>query len=260
MEVKEEDMEDLPEDRLCTSLVNLPTYVKNGEKVPVEVLELLSTHKKVYNVLLANYPSLLTPSRSFSDSGRLNETFTLAKHAATQSHLSPPVTSEMLPSPNIANQTENTNNISLMKNTQVNPHKVHHRKAPPAYFRDIRVHRLSVTYRGAMLNINRYRLRASSCPDIYRNSMTTIAKEKGQWYAGLWDFWDLIVDMFDFSHFADPKYLVFSLSNFLLYTWYDVPYVYLTDFSIKNGMSDQDASILISIIGIVNMVGEVSIE
>jgi len=29
-----------------------------------------------------------------------------------------------------------------------------------------------------MLNINRYRLRASSCPNIYRNSMTTIAKEK----------------------------------------------------------------------------------
>jgi hypothetical protein len=32
-------------------------------------------------------------------------------------------------------------------------------------------------YRGAMLNIHKYRLRASSCPDIYRNSMTTIAKE-----------------------------------------------------------------------------------
>lgn len=32
-------------------------------------------------------------------------------------------------------------------------------------------------YRGAMLNIHKYRLRASSCPDIYRNSMTTIARE-----------------------------------------------------------------------------------
>jgi len=39
-------------------------------------------------------------------------------------------------------------------------------------------YRHSLTYRGAMLNINRYRLRASSCPNIYRNSMTTIAKEK----------------------------------------------------------------------------------
>ena len=45
------------------------------------------------------------------------------------------------------------------------------------YFKDIRVHRNSVMYRGAVLNLHKYRLRASSCPNIYRNSMTTLAKE-----------------------------------------------------------------------------------
>lgn len=89
--------------------------------------------------------------------------------------------------------------------------------------------------------------------------MTTIAKEMNGWYAGLWDFWDLLVDMFDFSHFSDPKFLLFAISNFLLYSWYDVPYVYLTDNAIMQGYSDSDASMLISIIGIVNMVGEVCI-
>lgn len=54
------------------------------------------------------------------------------------------------------------------------------RKLPTSYLKDLRVHRHSLTYRGAMLNINRYRLRASSCPDIYRNSMTTIAMEKDE--------------------------------------------------------------------------------
>lgn len=44
------------------------------------------------------------------------------------------------------------------------------------YFRDMRIHRNSFYYRGAMLNTHRYRLRASSCPNIYRNSMTTLAK------------------------------------------------------------------------------------
>lgn len=87
--------------------------------------------------------------------------------------------------------------------------------------------------------------------------MTTIAKEKIVWYAGLWDFWDIIVDMFDFSHFADPKFLLFSLSNFLLYTWYDVPYVYLADNAKEIGFTDTDSSMLIGIIGIVNMFGEV---
>lgn len=45
------------------------------------------------------------------------------------------------------------------------------------YLKNMRVHRNSIHYRGAMLNTHRYRLKASSCPNIYRNSMTTIAKE-----------------------------------------------------------------------------------
>jgi hypothetical protein len=45
------------------------------------------------------------------------------------------------------------------------------------YLKNMRVHRNSIHYRGAMLTTHRYRLKASSCPNIYRNSMTTIAKE-----------------------------------------------------------------------------------
>lgn len=59
--------------RLCNSLVNLPTYVKNHENVPVEVLEALTQKKQLYSVLVQNYPSLLIHSKSFSDSGRINE-------------------------------------------------------------------------------------------------------------------------------------------------------------------------------------------
>lgn len=89
--------------------------------------------------------------------------------------------------------------------------------------------------------------------------MTTIAKEKNQWFAALWDLWDLLVDIIDISHFADPKFLVFALSNFLLYTWYDVPYVYMSDYATTNlHITSENASLLISMIGIVNMVGEVS--
>lgn len=152
--------------------------------------------------------------------------------------------------------------LSWLKRTQITPPRAanHHKKLPTAYLKDLRVHRLSLTYRGAMLNINRYRLRASSCPDIYRNSMTTIAEEKNVWYAGLWDFRDLLVDMFDMSHFADVKFLLFAMSNFLLYFWYDVPYVFLVDYATTIGFSELDSSRLIAIIGIVNMVGEVKFK
>lgn len=251
---KEFEDEQTNTNRLCSSLVNLPTYVKNGEKVPIEVIELLSTHKNVYNVLLQNYPNLLTPSRSFSDSGRLHEVHLQKNNvpsplACEPSTIAPP-----------SMQSSEAAFLWWLKRNQITPPRMNPtKKLPPAYLKDLRVHRLSLTYRGAMLNINRYRLRASSCPDIYRNSMTTIAKEKHDWYAGLVDLKNLIVDMFDFSHFCDLKFLIFAISNFLLYTWYDVPYVYLSDNAIRIGLSENDGSMLIGIIGIVNMFGEVSL-
>lgn len=96
------------------------------------------------------------------------------------------------------NETKNINNIDrsivdirldvpkFNKNKRVASQKHHHHRAPIGiyaqqlrsanFFRDMRIHRNSFYYRGAMLNTHRYRLRASSCPNIYRNSMTTLAK------------------------------------------------------------------------------------
>lgn len=42
------------------------------------------------------------------------------------------------------------------------------------YLKDIRVHRSSMMHRGAMLNITKYKLRTSSCPNIYKNSMWSV--------------------------------------------------------------------------------------
>lgn len=271
-----------------SSLLTLPTFLKNGDQVPIEVLELLATRKDLYNVIMHNYPSLLKSSRSFSDSATVNDgkstTTVICKDGDADDDSCPKLKArhqldnifdkkrvkandERFEEANGNEaaaavylrwlkklQPDDTDNAgSLQTSTTLEAQ----RRLPTAYLRNIRVHRHSLTYRGAMLNINRYRLRASSCPDIYRNSMTTIAKTKMVWYSGLWEFWDLIVDMLDFSHFADSRFLLFSISNFLLHFWYDVPYVYLADNAIGMGFSTTDASMLISVIGITNMFGEV---
>jgi len=67
--------------RLCNSLVNLPTFVNNHENVPLEVIEALTQKKQLYSVLVQNYPSLLIPSKSFSDSGRINESVNITSFA-----------------------------------------------------------------------------------------------------------------------------------------------------------------------------------
>ncbi|XP_026729145.1 monocarboxylate transporter 10-like [Trichoplusia ni] len=238
-----------------SSLVDLPTFMTGGEGVSLEVFELMSNRGRAYAILAQNYPGVMLPSRSFSDSGRLHE------QSPPRALMSPGTASPGALSPSSIPRTQEPSSapindkaaLSLWLRRQTSGST----KKPPAFLKDLRVHRHSLTYRGAMLNINRYRLRASSCPNIFRNSMTTIAKEKLQWYAGLWDFWDLVVDVLDFSHFANPAFLVFAISNFLLYMWYDVPYVYIADNGMSMGFNESQASMLISIIGILNMFGEI---
>lgn len=47
------------------------------------------------------------------------------------------------------------------------------------YLKDLKMSKNSISHRNAMLNIKGYRLKASSCPDIFKNSMISInEKEK----------------------------------------------------------------------------------
>ena len=99
----------------------------------------------------------------------------------------------------------------------------------PMNFQHLRVRRQSLTYRGAMLNIGKYRLRASSCPDIYRNSMATIAEydDCEDSYFGFWAAFssglkEFVGDCCRCGDFANAPFVVFCVSNFVLYAWYDV--------------------------------------
>lgn len=85
------------------------------------------------------------------------------------------------------------------------------------YLRNMRLHRNSIHYRGAMLSTHRYRLRTSSCPNIYRNSMTTLAQDpESTWMDSAKDF---LKSIFDFSLFLNPKFVYFEISTLLLFIW-----------------------------------------
>lgn len=81
---------------------------------------------------------------------------------------------------NISIEDFNLNKInSIKKNVRLNKSNLRNNMSirNSNFLKNMRVHRNSINYRGALLNTHRYRLRASSCPNIFRNSMTTIAKE-----------------------------------------------------------------------------------
>lgn len=123
------------------------------------------------------------------------------------------------------------------------------------YLHNMRVHRNSIHYRGALLNTARYRLKASSCPNIFRNSMTTIAREKDeQWYDS---FLDALKTMFDFSLFFEKDFAMISISTLLLFTWYIIPYFYIPEFMLMNGFTEEEGANVISLVGVTNTIGMV---
>ena len=47
--------------RLSSSLVNIPTYINNRERLPDEVIDVVVKNKMVYNFISENYPETLRP-------------------------------------------------------------------------------------------------------------------------------------------------------------------------------------------------------
>lgn len=157
LEIERETMDDT---RLCNSLVNLPTFLRNGDKIPHEVLMTITNNPRLYGIVLANYPTLFDGYVVGEDKEVERSTLTMEDPAPKT--FQDPITCKDA-------------TTALLANKEAHPHGQHWHAA---YLNGLRVKKRSLTYRGAMLNLPRYRLRASSCPDIYRNSITTIAREK----------------------------------------------------------------------------------
>ncbi|XP_060588291.1 monocarboxylate transporter 12-like [Ruditapes philippinarum] len=56
-----------------------------------------------------------------------------------------------------------------------------------------------------------------------------------------------------FTKMLTIPFIIFAISNFVMYFWYDVPYVFIVDRSVNFGMSSQKASSLLAIIGFVHL-------
>lgn len=73
------------------------------------------------------------------------------------------------------------------------------------------------------------------------------------------DLGEMLTACVDVTYCMDFSYLVFAVSNFVLYVFYDTVYMYLTDYAQGVGVSADDSANLISVIGILNCVGMVSV-
>ncbi|KAK8770601.1 hypothetical protein V5799_012934 [Amblyomma americanum] len=218
--------------RLCSSLIQLPTYITDQRGAPLDVLsENYNKEGGHLNTLLEQYPNIWSTIDPCSTIKSVPPNF-----------VHPPSTA---PAPATGGRDGGTWGERRLQ-----------QRADSACLRNMRLQRGSLTYRGAMLNIRRYRLRASSCPDIYRNSMLTISGEDKacQWLS---DLKEVLLDSMDVRLFLNGRYTLLCVSNFLLNACVDNPYMYLPDSAIQLGVDKDRASFLISFIGILNTLGVV---
>ncbi|XP_027849738.2 uncharacterized protein LOC114129261 isoform X2 [Aphis gossypii] len=272
----------MPEDNAgFRSVINLPTYLKHNEKVPFEVLESLSTNKTLFNLILENYPNLLlcrsssvnqvnnaSASKDSSDAKTVNN-----KVGGLRSD-TPPLVMKMKLKQSKKSNSMGSDGMSPLESQAISPPQTYTADNSPdrqpkphpsmlkrqfsttqsSYLKSLPYHRSSVMYKGAILNIQKSSMKASSCPDIYNNNstLTVTSEPDSEWYT---EVKELFSGILDFSMFLELHFLFLSLSTILLFTWFIVPYFYLTDFVMAQGLSETDASTIISTIGATNTVG-----
>ncbi|KAI1293711.1 Monocarboxylate transporter 12 [Halotydeus destructor] len=255
--------------RLFSSMVHIPTYITHRNSVSEtqdlgNVINEMTQNKDGYlSKLLKSYPNVLSTfvlgaPTDIRRGWTLNNANNLCQ-SETGSPLKPiPESRTLITSsiPEVDPKSPETNSLTVRQKHR--PSNVMSSLSPEAghHLRNLKLQRGSISYRSAMLNIKRYRLRASSCPDIYRNSMLTISEGNSPARNCFEDVKETFSDLIDVSIFKSVKYTIFCLSNFLLYMCIDIPYVYMPDHAIHTGSADRESSsFLISVIGIVNTIG-----
>ncbi|KAL1497870.1 hypothetical protein ABEB36_008757 [Hypothenemus hampei] len=236
-----------PQKNLSCSLIELPTYLHEHQHVPLEVLKKLSENTKLYDIILVNYPFLLS-CKSISD--------TKLQSGLSHQDLKPTVVFNMRLKETIDVDDINSKHKEEIKRipfhrSDSTKSKTHQGSNHPHYLQNIRFRKGSIGYRCAMLNLHRYKLTTSSCPNFLKNSVLEDDDEE-EWYD---EYVDVIKDITNLSLFNELHFSLLSISTIIMCIWFVVPYFYLPVHMTLSGYSENEASFALSLIGFTNIMG-----
>ncbi|XP_004926683.2 monocarboxylate transporter 14 [Bombyx mori] len=254
------------------SVVDLPTYSTQNDKISLSALEtLIKTIGKEYEIevkypkfalnsnkrrlkreaRIEDYPLYAEPKnvqRTYSDICELHgkNNFDENQDNNKRERLIAKTISETKDVVLVKQDSKENKRDWLRKQLSVNHH----------YLKDLKMPITSISHRNAMLNIRKYKLKASSCPDIFKNSMITINEKEEKWYA---DCVSCVSDMFNVSLFKRPTFNLLCLGTIIIFVWFIVPYFYLAEHMTIKGYTEDDGALMLSLIGITNTIGMVGL-
>lgn len=255
--------EDLLE--LCHSQIQIPTYVKEKNiPVPIEILKEGKKNPKVLKDYIKHYCDE-SHAEDFETADVSNE---IAKNDTVVTLQNNGHLEVNLASKEMKNGSAKPSGSCLKKSTD-SPGKLHLKQKKQVRMSTyLPLYRKGLFFRG---NLARFtgaagQVRSTSCPELSGRRFDDSDSESD--CDDEWDFvWQylhfskhmkrVLKTLFDPSILKHPLYLLFALSNFILYFWYDVPYIFVADRAIEFGMEESKASFLISVLGIVNTFGQI---
>ncbi|XP_050393606.1 monocarboxylate transporter 12-B isoform X1 [Patella vulgata] len=255
--------EELELEILSNSQVYLPTFInKQNTEIPDElILEIRKNGSNLEQTLQRYFRSLNLKENGIADHAKVTEILTVTSDDNIV--FKPATVSDSL----VANGNGTCNSETKRgsskggvwqhkkKSSKVKMHRV------PSY---LPLLKNDIYYRGNLMNLPGTQYRSNSCPELHKTveedddeddifshypilKVFKISKPLKKFFS----------NMFDLRILSNPFFLLFAFSNFTLYLWYDVPYVFLTDNAIELGIPEDKASFLLSIIGIVNTIGQI---
>ena len=250
----------------CHSQIQIPTFLKE-KKIPIPI-EILKEGKK-NSRLLKEYVEHYNEVTATKESSEVSETSNITKDETVVT-LQNGQTNVKL-----ANGTQKNGlgkpSSSCLKKSSSNPSKYQSQQKKHVRMSTyLPLYRKGLFFRG---NLARFtgsagQVRSTSCPELSNRHFDDSDSESDSSDDEEWDFlWRylhfskhmkrVIKTMFDPSILKHPLYIIFALSNFILYFWYDVPYIFITDRAVELGMEESKASFLLSALGIVNTFGQI---
>ena len=254
----------------CHSQIQIPTYLK-GKDIPIDVLKQSNTTPAALSDYLQNENKKENGIQEEGDHHDHND----------QKYSSVVVLHNCQGVVQLSNGFHNKEEkptVSCLKNTAKNEAEqingVGTSKQHPRPKKQVRMSSYLPLYRKGLFfrrNLNRLQgpsvdVRSTSCPELSRqrwDSECSDSSEDDSWEC-IWQYLHfskhmkrVIKMLIDPSILKQPLYVMFAVSNFILYFWYDVPYIFMADRAKELGIEESKASFLISALGIVNTLGQI---
>lgn len=242
----------------CHSQIQIPTFIRDkGVSVPVEVLKEAKKNREILKDYLKHVDEKATDVDETNNIAK--ETVVMLQNGNTDIKV------------NLGKPDTSKPKGSCLKKTIGAQNKFQsYQKKHVRMSTYLPLYRKGLFFRG---NLARFsgpagHVHSTSCPELSGRSWDDSDSESDSSddssQNSFWKFLHfskhmkrVLKTMFDPSILKHPLYMLFALSNFILYFWYDVPYIFISDRAIELGMADSKASFLLSVLGIVNTFGQI---